>query len=77
MPLIAFPDPVTTAIKNCIDFCVCAYFNMLTSPIRVMYNTKRFQETVDLSDEAAGGEVVAGEEGVETGGEADEASGCC
>ena len=50
---------------------------MLTSLIRVMYNTKRFQGTVDLSDEA-GGEGVAGEEeGVETGGEAEEASGYC
>src|ERR687893_1625761 len=56
---------------------MCAYFHMLTSLIRVMYNTKRFQGTVDLSDEA-GGEGVAGEEeGVEAGGEAEEASGCC
>ena len=49
---------------------------MLTSLIRVMYNTKRFQETVDLSDEAAA-EGLAVEEEVDTVGEADEASGSC
>ena len=74
MTSIILPDQATTAIKNCID-CVSIVPRVNISD-KISITLKDFQGTVDLSDEA-GGEGVAGEEEVDTGGEVDEASGCC
>lgn len=74
MTRIVFPDPVTTAILNCID-CVSIVPRVNISD-KISITLKDFQGTVDPSEEA-GGEGVVGEEGVETGGEVEEASGCC